>query len=414
MAQEELKLTKLRDGSGRGAVIFIHGVLSSTTECWTNKNGISWPGLLLSERGLEGFGVYTFDYETSLFSGGYSIDDAVSSLHEWLKSLGLLGKVPLVFVCHSMGGIIARRLVTRRAADFSNAPVGLFLVASPSLGSRYASMLSPVLSLFKHSQGSVLSYVDDNPWIESLDRDFKDMKEEGRVAVFGKELSESRFLASQPWISLGNIVTNLSAERYFGQPLKVAHADHKSISKPASADSIQHRTLCNFLKESELWRHRETTETSRKMTSEQWFLRIKEHLEDCAYARIYLHSFDHPDNFVEPHVSVLQSIIDAIRDRLQDGADVKIIAYTRRGKKSGADWLAEQLNDDAKVREHIRFNQTQKVANSTSMYLFDEKTVIYNLKRPGGDRLYHIDNYSNSIVHELMRVGFERLFVEAM
>ena len=50
-----------------------------------NENGIYWPDLVVAEPDLENVGVYVFTYETGVFSGGYSIGDAVDALKEYLR-----------------------------------------------------------------------------------------------------------------------------------------------------------------------------------------------------------------------------------------------------------------------------------------------------------------------------------------
>ena len=47
-----------------------------------------------------------------------------------------------------MGGIVARRLIVSRAAELIQQAkiIGVFLIASPSLGSRYANLLADVIS----------------------------------------------------------------------------------------------------------------------------------------------------------------------------------------------------------------------------------------------------------------------------
>ena len=124
-------------------VMFVHGILSSAEECWKNDNGAYWPDLLAQETELKGLGVYTFTYNTSIFSGNYNLSDVADALKEHLRLDVVLkeGKC-LIFVGHSMGGIIARKYIVVRQADLIslNVSIGLFLVASPSLRLRVCQL----------------------------------------------------------------------------------------------------------------------------------------------------------------------------------------------------------------------------------------------------------------------------------
>jgi len=127
-------------------VVFVHGILSSGDTCWRHANGACWPTILADEEFLKFVGVYVFTYQTTLFGGTYRLGDAVDALKEQTRLDGVLDSRQIIFVCHSMGGIVVRNFLVERPTDFinSNQALGLFLVASPSLGSSYADWLSPL------------------------------------------------------------------------------------------------------------------------------------------------------------------------------------------------------------------------------------------------------------------------------
>jgi len=145
------------------------------------------------------------------------------------------------------------------------------------------------------------------------------------------------------------------------------------------------------------------------ITSDDWFNLIAEKLSDCSYARLYLRSFDHPDEFREEHRKNLMKIISLIADKIRSGADIKIVSYAPSSKnKTGYNWVQSELGTNFSVDDYITVIQNQPVSNSTSMYLFDDKSVAYN-KKINGKNTYHIENYSNSIIHTLIANGLDSL-----
>lgn len=191
-----MKGTWLAQPHNGTVVIFIHGVMSDA-EAWRNANGTYWPSLLTEDPRTRGVGVYIFEYETGLFSGTYRINDVVDALTNHLRLDGVLTAKRLVFVCHSMGGIVARRYLVREEQQIlkDKVDVGLFLVASPSLGSEYSTFLSHFSSiLFRHAQNDILRKSDMNAWLLDLDRDFKALLDARRLTITGKELFEDKFI----------------------------------------------------------------------------------------------------------------------------------------------------------------------------------------------------------------------------
>jgi hypothetical protein len=242
---------------GAGVVIFVHGILSSGETCWKHPNGTYWPTLLSEEQTLSDLGIYVYTYQTSIGSGYYSVSDVVGDLKERLKGAqagkGTIwqGGGPMLFVCHSMGGIVARKLIVRSQMELIDvgARIGLFLVASPSLGSSYANWVTTIARAAGNTQAISLRFAQDNQWLNELDAEFQTLKESARIPMVGRELQEDKPIVRRLFRFLPQIVAPYSAHRYFGDPLKVAHSDHFSISKPADRNAFAHQVLVRFLKE---------------------------------------------------------------------------------------------------------------------------------------------------------------------
>jgi pimeloyl-ACP methyl ester carboxylesterase len=230
--------------SGSAVVVFVHGFLSSGEECWANANGTYWPDLVA--KATPETSVYVTTYRTGVGSRTFSVNDVSDSLYEVLKLDGVLDRRLIVFVCHSMGGLVVRRMLVAQQKHFSDNHIGLFLVASPSLGSRYADWLSPIARFFKNSQADTLRMSETNEWLSALDQDFFNILDE--LDISGRELVEDLSILRAGLITLQQIVSPLSGERYFRDPLKIGGSDHFSIAKPADSEGLQHRVLMEFLR----------------------------------------------------------------------------------------------------------------------------------------------------------------------
>jgi pimeloyl-ACP methyl ester carboxylesterase len=239
---------KSRNGT---TVVFVHGILSSIENAWLAKNGAFWPRMLCDEKSINDAGVYLFNYRADAFSGTYSIDDAVDAMREYFRLDEVWSQDQVIFVCHSMGGIVARRfLVTQQSSIVNtNRRIGLFLVASPSLGATYANFLSMVAPIY-NIQLDTLKFGQTNAWLNALDRDFVNLKESNKANIFGKELVEDEFIAFRRFLRRAQVVPPWSGAKYFGEPVKIPLSDHVTIAKPETPKAIQHRILTEFVQTS--------------------------------------------------------------------------------------------------------------------------------------------------------------------
>ena len=244
----EFGLKRITDGSGDCAVVFIHGILSDGDSCWKHENGSLWPELLASADASRILSIFVYTYQSAIFSADYNLDDVVDDLRQRLRSASVARFPRIVFVCHSLGGIVARRYLIRRQLDRIDPDVatayGLFLVASPSLGSDWANWLQPIAKFFRHSQAEALRFSKNNRWLDSLDRDFRDLKESRKLELRGREVIEDKFIVLHRFYFLPKVVERISGARYFGDALKIAGTDHFSIANPRGAEAPQHSVLC--------------------------------------------------------------------------------------------------------------------------------------------------------------------------
>jgi len=147
-----------------------------------------------------------------------------------------------------MGGMVVRKFLVEQAIDLTHKQLGLFLIASPSLGSTYADWLSPLAILLGHAQADALRFIRNNEWLQDLDKEFINLKESGNIQLRGKELVEDKFVIFKTFLRR-QVVEPFAGARYFGEAFKVPSSDHFSIAKPKDKDAIQHRLLCRFILE---------------------------------------------------------------------------------------------------------------------------------------------------------------------
>lgn len=239
----------LKKPTGSISVVFVHGILSSGEKCWRHANGTYWPELLNQDPDLASLGIYIYNYQTGFASGSYSLSNVVDDLKERIFTLdGVADSKKIVFVCHSMGGIVVRKFIVERVNDFLDRKIeiGLYLVASPSLGSHYANWLEPIAQFAGHEQAKALTFTQANQWLNDLDKTFINLKESKRLSIHGKELLEDKFITLTN-LFRKQVVEPFSGARYFGESFKVAGSDHFTIAKPKNNSSDQHRLLKAFI-----------------------------------------------------------------------------------------------------------------------------------------------------------------------
>jgi hypothetical protein len=209
--------------------------------------------MLAQDGEFQHMGVCVHSYRADWRAGDYSIDDASGSLRDLADIYDLWHAPWLFFICHSMGGLVARRFVVahqRRLID-SKCKIGFFLIASPSIGSRHANYIAFLSRMLRSTQAQALRFSQQNTWLNALDQDFQRLKDSGGLFMTGKELVEDEPVKIKRFIRLfSQTVEPFSANRYFSDYSRIDYSDHVSICKPASVAARQHLLLKHFIKTS--------------------------------------------------------------------------------------------------------------------------------------------------------------------
>src|SRR6266478_3450571 len=164
-------------------IVFVHGVLSNSRDCWyhprpNDQPGVYWPDLLVQDPEFAKYSIYLGGYYTDFSAEEFGVADCADHLFEDLKQAqsphrSVLEHSAIVFVCHSTGGIVVRYMLDAETEQFTDKSIGLVLIASPSYGSYWASAL-PVrilANLDRHAVAKELRWA--SPILRDLDGRFK-------------------------------------------------------------------------------------------------------------------------------------------------------------------------------------------------------------------------------------------------
>ncbi|MFN2604247.1 MAG: esterase/lipase family protein [Gemmatimonadaceae bacterium] len=229
----------------RTAVIFVHGILSSSVSCWLNKKtNTYWPSLVGDDPRFEDAAVFVNDYTADIGAGLYDIRDAAEEAITRLRSSSVMSKSRLLFVCHSQGGIVVRQMLSSFFEDFATKKVGVVLCGSPSWGSWWATVLTPLTLLIRFRQGAALRWGGSN--LVNLDKEFLNLVHRKRIPdLCGMSLVETRGPLHLP-----RIVPEASATRYFPIWHRIPKSTHSAVVKPNGYDHLSHVYLRDFAQNS--------------------------------------------------------------------------------------------------------------------------------------------------------------------
>ena len=254
-------------------VVFLHGLLGGVFYTWrqadpNNSRGwgstdlvssddysYCWPRDWFKEDQMDEKGVRVIgvDFDTYLSQWGNScpkesfkttLQDRSHDIYTKLRDCGV-GDRPVVFVGHSMGGLIIKKMLTEATAnddsEFVKNTKGVVFYSTPHNGSQVAKLNVTSKFLFFPST-EVQDLEADSPALGQLHQNFLDVvsMEKMRVVSFGETVKT-------PYMGLDmTFVSTESSDPGCGEHISISQ-NHMNICKPDAKNSILYRKLANLV-----------------------------------------------------------------------------------------------------------------------------------------------------------------------
>ncbi|KAI4802493.1 hypothetical protein KUCAC02_020327 [Chaenocephalus aceratus] len=251
-------------------VLFIHGILGAAFKTWRQKdrNGLEeeteskddytecWPKSWLAAD-CPNLRVLSVEYDSHLsdWMAKCPVENQRKSLayrsRELLKKLKLagVGERPVVWVAHSMGGLLVKKMLLDASEDpemqaLLNNTKGIMFYSVPHHGTFMAEYSVNVRYLLFPSV-EVRELCKDSPALRNLNENFLDMAKEKEFKVLS--FTETLPTNIGPMIKI-LVVPTQSANLGIGELIEV-DVDHLNICKPEKKDSFLYKRSLQFILE---------------------------------------------------------------------------------------------------------------------------------------------------------------------
>lgn len=251
------------DPAREGDIVFVHGLGGSSHDTWRHgldgtKDHFFWPLELGAD--LKSFGIWTVGYPAGFIEMGQPgmiIAKRAGNLALKLANAGV-GTRPVVFICHSMGGLVVKALVADSDANadderkrLAQMVRGIVFCGTPHRGSEFADaavILGKVL-------GGAQAHVDEmRANAESLDllhERFIEWQRKSRVPIDSYAENNGLYRAGilGRLLPLGLVVPRASANTGIaGHSLRDIDADHLTLVKPRHRQSDVYAGTLRFIR----------------------------------------------------------------------------------------------------------------------------------------------------------------------
>lgn len=219
-----------RNNGKERVIVFVHGIYGSAVGTWTcAKTGSTWPKMLLGDHAFDNVDVYVAQYPTQFSRNLMSIDDQVSNLMNRLEGDKVFSKHnEVVFVAHSMGGLIVQRLLLTHH-DLAPKVRFIYFLSTPQEGSAIAR-LGHALNGDPNLQQ--MFHGDSNTYLQNIEAEW-----------MGANFGTPRYCTIERKSIHGVLVVDRESGTRNCQKVVALDEDHAGVAKPCSTDDDSYIAL---------------------------------------------------------------------------------------------------------------------------------------------------------------------------
>jgi len=215
-------------------IVFVHGIHGSR-ESWRASNGAYWPQLIQTDPQFQKSDVVVAEYPTPTIHGQLSSLELSEILWQGLKRQRVWEHSEVVFIAHSLGGILTEEMLLNHPADAARVH---FIVsyATPHQGSFVANLAKiydsdPLLTDIRES--------NDNSFLMDLEQKWRSTQSVARIHRYCafEALDTSTGAGIGRYLGAHIRVVNYYSATYgcdVDAPPQKITADHVDIVRPAS------------------------------------------------------------------------------------------------------------------------------------------------------------------------------------
>lgn len=220
----------VRQSNRHRLIIFVHGVMGDPRQTWTNTSTNQFfPELVSKNHTFDDADIYVFGFPSKLRSSTMDVDQLSELLHQRLDPLSKSYE-DLVFVAHSMGGLIVREFLMKEQEVAKKVPM-VYFYSTPFTGSDAARVGE---TFGRNPQFADMLKLADNRFLGSQQSRWADFPTRKQIRTFCAYETAPIVNTS---LSTALIVARESATNGCSERLDPIAADHIGIAKPANERS---------------------------------------------------------------------------------------------------------------------------------------------------------------------------------
>lgn len=209
-------------------IVFVHGIFGGSVGTWTNTDsGAYWPQMVADDSTFQNPDVYVYSYSSPYISHSYAIDELIENMRLVLSNDEVFQKHKnVIFICHSMGGIVVRGFLKRYQVNASQVPL-IYFFSTPTSGA-HITQLARFLSKNPQLHGMLPANSDN--YVSDLQRDWRALPVHVNSRCAYEKLDTDGI----------RIVDEQSASALCDGPVDPILADHIGIVKPKNKDDLSY------------------------------------------------------------------------------------------------------------------------------------------------------------------------------
>jgi pimeloyl-ACP methyl ester carboxylesterase len=219
----------LRGPERQRVIVFVNGIFGDAVSTWKNDDGAYWPTMIAADPAFDEADIYVHSFQSPKLARAQQIIDLASRLRALLTVDRVFGHKQIVFLAHSMGGLVTRAMIVKERPPASKIPM-IYFFATPSAGADVAAIAS---HLSENPQLKDMLPLTDGGYVKLLREQWLETSDDARLNYPNAIASYCAYENQKKWGVL--IVPEVSATYLCNRETHAVNADHIGIVKPKNA-----------------------------------------------------------------------------------------------------------------------------------------------------------------------------------